>query len=149
MAYLPDLIIVDREWPEVLAAIELANADPGERWAASYLLPYMRSRHVPLGIVLTPKSLTLYEDAYTGGAAESVSCIGNFDLGNTFSDHQGAGRTFELAVLNWFDHLDSSMLANLPESTRSALNWHVLPLLRQGEVSVSGPRNPSIGAASA
>lgn len=151
MAYLPDLIIVDREWPEVLAAIELTNADPGERWAASHLLPYMRSTGVALGVVMTPEALTLYEDAFQGGAAESVWCIGRFDLGNTFSTFRGAGtgRAFELAVLSWFDHMDTSGLFALPEETRKALSLHVLPFLRKGHISVSGPRFPSADAASA
>ncbi|MEY4575496.1 MAG: hypothetical protein RL701_199 [Pseudomonadota bacterium] len=149
MAFEPDIIVHGPEGTTLVVevkATEHAGSD-----AAEQLKHYMAGMSIPLGLLVTPRKLVLYRDKYVGTADGSIEEVGAYSLADILSpprtaneelaDPRNRGLAFEEAVQHWLERLSTESDATaIPADVRDALETHILPVLRAGEVRAAGPR---------
>jgi len=117
------------------------------RAAERQLRNAMMQLSCPVGLIVTPERIWIYEDKFLSKTPESIERVGEFDAGQLLhftptDTSQQTGRLFESYVQRW--------LEDLPRTGRSdrvrdkdlwqALNKYVLPAVETGEVRAASPR---------
>jgi hypothetical protein len=150
MASVPDIIVTSADSPRVLIAVAALLDNRALESATHQLRHYMVKMSCPVGLVVLPEELYLYRNRYTGADEKAIDEIAHYQLGNVFQmfAHLSAGKPpvtkgdlFESYVQEWLEHLpNSSELERLPAELKDALETHIVPVLENGTVRATGPR---------
>jgi len=149
MAFEPDIIVHGPEGTTLV--VEVKATEHAASGAAEQLKHYMADMSIPLGLLVTPRKLVLYRDRYTSTADGSIEEVWEYPLaavlspprvvGEELADPRNRAIEFEVAVQHWLERLSTGSDATaIPAEVRDALETHVLPVLRTGEVRAAGPR---------
>jgi hypothetical protein len=158
MPFSPDIIVTRDDGSRILLVVEARRAAGIHTEDESQLKFYMIQMRCPTGLLITPETIQIFRDRYTGHSEESVERIGNFPAPGDWevfkAPHHGSqasgspdGRLeerFEEAVRFWLEELSSSPSAKfsrIPRDTGDALADYVIPALAEGVVRSGGPRH--------
>lgn len=145
----PDLVVVSNDQIDILLAVEVKAGEPWDlERAEKRLAEYMVKVGCPVGLLLTPKHILLYRNAYSG---LELKRIGDFQYQPIPAGWEGAlvsgpagqerGFLFERAVQNWLESLvQPSERSALPPDLGEAFEQFVVPALLQGELRVTSRR---------
>jgi Uma2 family endonuclease len=145
MTFHPDIIVTDRDGPDVVLVVETAIRDV--RSAEGQLKEYMTAMKCPVGILVSPDRLWLYEDRYLDSSAESIRPVANFDVSNVlgFKPSESTHNSeleFEAKVQSWLEGLRTEAgLRELPPDLRRAVREYVDPAISNGPIRAGHPRS--------
>jgi len=101
----------------------------------------------PVGLIVTPERIRIYEDKFLSKTPESIERVGEFDAGQLLQfkptdNSQRTGRFFESYVQRWLEDLPrTARSGRVPDKDLlQALNKYVLPAVETGEVRAAAPR---------
>jgi hypothetical protein len=150
MPFEPDIIVTRRDAHDLALVVEVKPQLVDVEAAEGQLRRYMFGMGCPVGMLVTPRTLRLYQDRYREYGEGSVEFVGEFPIEALFAADAAmamasgvATHEFDLenAVQSWLEHLaDGAKLSALPEPLRRALEEHVIPALEHGEVRAARPR---------
>jgi hypothetical protein len=107
---------------------------------------FMLQLRCPLGLLVSPQRLWVYQDRFTSDTQDSIELVGDFDITGLIKFQQpptGAGVAFEKAVQAWLED-DLSRSASLSEvrdpKLLGIINHYILPAVETGVVRATGPR---------
>ncbi len=106
----------------------------------------MASLRSPVGLLVTPQRIRLYQDRYLPSVEDSIAKVGDFDVNDTprfrpTQNPQADSLDFERNVQSWLEGLSSeSGLRGLPPEFRRAAQMYIVPALTQGIVRSGHPR---------
>jgi hypothetical protein len=153
MPFSPDIIVTRDGGSRILLVAEARRTKiRGED--ESKLKFYMTQMRCPTGLLVTPETIGIFRDRYTGHSEESVERVGEFTAPGNWqifkAPHHGSQTSdshveerFEEAVRSWLEDLSSSPSGNfaeIPKDTREALAEFVIPALAEGVIRAGGPR---------
>ncbi len=149
MPFEPDVIVTASEGLGVSLVAEVKLSLPDKSRAEEQLKRYMASMRCPVGLLVTPERLWLYNDSYSAPGLASVECVGEFPLSGLQVLQLDAatlpGRpefALEQAFQRWLEGLSTeSERRKLPPALREALEEYVVPALNEGQVRAAGPRS--------
>ena len=106
----------------------------------------MAGMRCPVGLIVTPRTLSLFADQYLSTSEDSVRRVADFDTARLilWNPSRGGKREayeFEEAIQFWLENLTSeSEFRVLPSDLAQALQAYVLPALFRGAVRAARPR---------
>ncbi len=146
----PGIIVTSPDSSEIrlIAETELAVKDMQQ--SENDLKQYMRAVGCPIGLLVTPAKLRIYNDQYLSDSLDSIQLASEFDISNTLNfrsrEPQEEEREFlfEQKVQSWLERLASNLdLSEYERSLQEALRWYVVPALLDGTIQAGGPRYTS------
>ena len=148
MVFDPDIVISVRDGTDLLLVAETKSGrtSPDALGAAeNQLRQYMIAMRCGLGMLVTPKTLRIFRDSYRGYTPDSIELVGDFPFpagaqeeGET---NQRSGVKFETLVQRWLEGLrDQSTRKKLASPLREAIEEHIVPVLRVGEIRAAHAR---------
>lgn len=149
MPFEPDVIVTASEGLGVSLVVEVKLALSDRSRAEEQLKQYMVSMRCPVGLLVTPEWLWIYNDSYSAPGLASVECVGEFPLSGLralqldagVASRQQAEFALEQAVQRWLEGLSTeSERQKLSPALREALEEYVVPALNEGQVRAAGPR---------
>ncbi|MFS8066157.1 MAG: hypothetical protein ACMG6S_07275 [Byssovorax sp.] len=150
MPFEPDIIVTKRDAHDLALVVEVKPQLGDVGAAEGQLRRYMFGMGCPVGMLVTPQTLRLYQDRYKEYGEGSVEFVGEFPTDSLFAADSAVPKTsgaasygfdLENAVQSWLERLaDGAKLSALPEPLRRALEEHVIPALAHGEVRAARPR---------
>jgi hypothetical protein len=148
MPFEPDVIVTASEGLGVLLVAEVKISLTDKSQAEEQLKRYMVGMRCPVGLLVTPERLWIYNDSYSVPGLASVECVGEFPLfglrvlqldADVFPRQPAFA--LEQAVQRWLEGLSTeSERQKLPPALREALEEYVVPALNEGQVRAAGPR---------
>ena len=148
MPFEPDVIVTasDGLGVSLVAEVKLSLRDKSQ--AEEQLKRYMVSMRCPVGLLVTPEKLWIYNDSYSGPGLASVDCMGEFPLfglrvlqTDVAAFPSQAAFALEQAFQRWLEGLSmESERQKLPPDLREALEEYVVPALNEWQVRAAGPR---------
>ena len=105
----------------------------------------------PVGLIITPETMSIYSDQYKSTKPESIEKIGRFPIGHLLDFSPSRAGTaegssdalyFETFVQSWLENLPQTAT---PEHVNNSefwriLNIYVLPAIENGKVRAAAPR---------
>jgi hypothetical protein len=148
MPFEPDVIVTASEGLGVSLVAEVKLSLPDKSQAEEQLKRYMISMRCPVGLLVTPERLWIYNDSYSVPGLASVECVGEFPLFgfrvpqlDAAASPRQAAFALEQAFQRWLEGLSTeSERQKLPPALREALEEYVVPALNEGQVRAAGPR---------
>jgi hypothetical protein len=107
---------------------------------------FMLQLRCPLGLLVSPQRLRVYQDRFTSDSENSIELVGDFDITGLIRfqpPSTGAGVAFEKAVQSWLeDDLSRSTSQNQVKDPKllEIINHYILPAVETGVVRATGPR---------
>lgn len=148
MPFEPDVIVTASEGLGVSLVVEVKLSLANKSQAEEQLKRYMVSMRCPVGLLITPERLWIYNDSYSAPGLGSVELVGEFPLfglrvvqldADAFP--RGPEFALERAVQRWLEGLSTeSERQKLPPDLREAVEEYVVPALNEGQVRAAGPR---------
>ncbi len=142
MPFNPDIVVTEPGSSHVLLIVEVkANATASR--SASNLKRYMWEMSCPVGLFVSPNSISLYRNWFTDYSDRSIEKLGEFPSPHSWNvfEKRKSSSEFETCVQNWLENLRKDVgAAELPQETKDAISEHVLPILMNGEIHAAGPR---------
>jgi hypothetical protein len=142
MPFNPDIVITEPGSSHVLLIVE-AKANTSSEQSESSLKRYMWEMSCPLGLLVSPHSILMYRNRFTGYSEDSIHKLGEFPSPSSWSapGKRNLGVEFEARVQAWLENLGRNIKApELSQPTRQALSEHVLPIVENGEIHAAGRR---------
>jgi hypothetical protein len=146
MAFQPDIIVTDRDGSDIALVVEAKTTFRDLGRAEDQLKEYMTAMKCPVGILVSPERLWLYEDRYLD-SSESVKPVANFDVSNVLrfqpsGSERNSGLLFEEKVQSWLEGLRTEAgLRELPPDLRTAVRVYVDPAILNGSIRAAHPRS--------
>jgi hypothetical protein len=105
----------------------------------------------PVGLIITPETMSIYSDQYKSTKPESIEKVGQFPIGNLLDFRPSrAGIAEASSDALYFETFVQSWLENLPQTATPehvnnsefwrVLNIYVLPAIENGQVRAAAPR---------
>jgi hypothetical protein len=110
------------------------------------LKEYMAAMKCPVGILVSPDRLWLYEDRYLD-SSDSIALVDSFDVSKVpdfarFRSERNSASLFEEKVQSWLEGLRTEAgLRELPPELRKAVRVYVDPAILNGSIRAAGPRS--------
>jgi hypothetical protein len=107
---------------------------------------FMLQLRCPLGLLVSPQRLRVYQDRFTSDSEDSIELLGDFDITGLIEfqpPSSGAGVAFEKAVQSWLEDDLSRSAARRQVNDRKLLeimDHYILPAVETGVVRATGPR---------
>jgi hypothetical protein len=142
MAFNPDIVVTESGSSHVLLIIE-AKTNASSSQSEPQLKRYMWEMSCPTGLLVSPRSIVLYRNLFTGYSDDSVKKLGEFASPQSWRvfERRKSGAEFETRVQSWLEKLRKDVKEpDLPQETREALSEYVVPSLINGEIHAAGPR---------
>lgn len=146
----PGIIVTSPDSSEItlIAGIELAISDLRE--TENQLKRYMRKVGCPVGLLVTPDKLRIYNDQYLSNSLDSIQLASEFDISRALNfrsrepQMEEREHLFRQSVQRWLERLASNLeLSEYEPSLQEALRWYVVPALLDGTIQAGGPRYTS------
>ncbi|WP_160174562.1 hypothetical protein [Archangium violaceum] len=149
MPFEPDVIVTASEGLGVSLVAEVKRSLTDKSHAEEQLKRYMVSMRCPVGLLVTPEKLWIYNDSYSRPGLASVECVGEFPLTGLRVLPMDAAAfpsqpafALEQAFQRWLEGISTdSERQKLPPGLREALEEYVVPALNEGQVRAAGPRS--------
>jgi hypothetical protein len=142
MAFNPDIVVTESGSSHVLLIVEAKTNAPSSQ-SESQLKRYMWEMSCPTGLFVSPRSIVLYRNVFTGYSDDSVKKLGEFtppQSWRTFERLTSAAE-FETHVQIWLEKLRKDVKEpGVSQETSEALSEYVVPSLINGEIHAAGPR---------
>ena len=139
----PEIIITERDSPEVLLAITVIAGGAETKQAEDQLKRYMVGRSCPVGMLVTWDETRFYRNRYTGNEPDSVKMIGACATGELLEPlPPSPARTDSyllLLVKEWLGGLRLGERRTWPPSAAEAIEI-VVPEVASGIIRSTGPR---------
>jgi hypothetical protein len=107
---------------------------------------FMLQLRCPLGLLVSPQRLRVYQDRFTSDSENSIELVGDFDITGLIRfqpPSTGAPVAFEKAVQSWLEN-DLSRVASQNQvkdpKLLEIINHYILPAVETGVVRATGPR---------
>jgi hypothetical protein len=142
MAFNPDIVVIESGSSHVLLIVE-AKTNASSSQSETQLKRYMWEMSCPIGLFVSPRSIVLYRNLFTGYSDDSVKKLGEFASPKSWRvfERPKSGAEFETRVQNWLEKLrKDAKEPDVPEEAREALSEYVVPSLLNGEIHAAGPR---------
>ncbi len=138
----PDIIIRERDTPEVLLAIEVNAGALDTDASATPLKAYMVRRQCPAGIFVTAEEALFLRNWYTSYEVDSVQPIASCTTTELLGIRaEGISEAMLLELVeNWLENLGASSARSFPSAAREAIEWHIVPAVIEGVVQATGPK---------
>jgi hypothetical protein len=160
MASAPDILVTEPDSPRILLVVEAKFSIQDLASVEHALERYMVKMGVPVGLLVTPKTIGVYRNHYTGKSEKSIERVKLIDVPqswptlSSFShalSEQPTGRkaselalVFEENVQLWMERLRTpGMLDGLPHDAQEAFLDNVIPALNEGVIRAAHPREYS------
>lgn len=154
MSYEPDILVVERGFPEIRLVVEVKGDQSEETFdqAVRHLASFMSKLAVPAGLVLTPVRLGVVVNEFRNVAGGPSTLVEDLRVpnapwfrGTTDPDEATAPGRPELELEDrarrWLESLFSGARDDsLPEGVRRAIDRYVRPALQDAEVRAARPR---------
>jgi len=137
----PDIVVTDPGSSHVLLIVE-AKVRESVSESEPQLRHYMWEMSCPVGLLVSPRTIVLYRNLFTGYSDDSIEKVGTFQAPSGWSVYEGpnAGIEFESRVQSWLEGLKNERTSELTSEAADAFAEFVIPYLLQGEVRAAGPR---------
>jgi hypothetical protein len=143
MAFNPDIVVTESGSSHVLLIVE-AKTSASSLQSELQLKRYMWEMSCPTGLFVSPRSIVLYRNLFTGYSDDSVKRLGEFASPESWRVYEGSssgGAEFETRVQSWLEKLRKDVREpDVPRETREALAEYVVPSFIDGEIHAAGPR---------
>jgi hypothetical protein len=142
MAFNPDIVVTESGSSHVLLIVE-AKTNASSSQSEPQLKRYMWEMSCPTGLFVSPRSIVLYRNLFTGYSDDSVKKLGEFASPRSWRvfERRGSDTEFETRVQSWLEKLRNDVEEpDVPQETREALSEYVVPSLINGEIHAAGPR---------
>lgn len=147
MSFEPDILVADAQGALTLV-VETKLAPPSVADLERQLTRYMFGMRCPVGMLITPELVRVYRDTYRERSEGGIERIAEFVapawlVGRVppSPDKADQAARFEQAVQSWIEALGQGAgLDELAIDAQRALEDHVLPLVRGGQVRAGHPR---------
>jgi hypothetical protein len=153
VAFEPDIIVSDNDGTSLLLVAEVKSGRPplhALKKTETQLKQYMIGMRCGVGMLVTPHKLRIYRDRYLGYEPDSIEMVGEFEfpVGTSgIESGRDVASRFEALVQHWLESLkDPNARVRLSSSLRDAIEEHVAPVLRSGEVRAAHHRHVPSGA---
>lgn len=146
MVFQPDIVVTDRDGSDIALVVEVKTAIRDLGSAEDQLKKYMTAMKCPVGIIVSPDRLWLYEDRYLD-SSDSIALVDSFDVSKVPGFAQfGSGRDseflFEEKVQSWLEGLHTEAgLRELTPELRKAVRMYVDPAILNGSIRAGHPRS--------
>jgi hypothetical protein len=149
MRFHPDIIVTGADSSRVLIAVEAKTDEREFRVVAEDIRKYLSSMSCPLGLLVFPERLWLYQNTFSGTDESSIEERGPYRTPQAVwrfggIDHNKNPRQFEAAVQVWLEELaERQEMVDASPELQSAFEAYVLPSLTSGVIRAAGPRAAS------
>ena len=145
----PDIIVVERDIPKVLLAIEV-KVGGDLRGAEHQLRTYMVRRNCPAGMLVTPERTVFFRNEYTGYEPETIIRTGECKTAELFASRPNSRIDTETDLFenigHWLDTLRAGDRQLWPKSAQEVIEADVLPAVIIGVRQATGPRLTRTGS---
>ena len=135
----PDLIVTSEDGTNLGFVVELKATDElggTERQFKEYML-LMRC---PLGLIATPRTISLYQNEYTPSDEDSIRLIGRYPAPPSFASARTERALYD-AVRGWLERLPAEPdFGSESAELRAAVRYYIAPSLMEGVLRAAGPR---------
>lgn len=142
MPFNPDIVVTEPGSSHVLLIVEAkTNSSPSQ--SEPQLKRYLWEMSCPVGLFVSPKSIALYRNSFTGYSNDSIQKLGEYSspLSWRAFESNRSGADFETFIQSWLEKLRKNVKAvELSEEAKEALSEFVMPSLLNGEIHAAGPR---------
>ena len=135
---------------EMFLVVETQLALRDLQQAESQFKRYMIRVGCPVGLLVTPEELRIYEDQYLSNSPDSVRLVTQFDTSKVLSFRSQEPQVeereflFEQTVQKWLERLAANLdMSEYEPSLQDALRWYVVPALLEGTIQAGGFRYAS------
>lgn len=146
MSFAPDILVEIPGTTDLQLAVKARTQDGEPEDFLTDLFQYLRGRRCDFALLVTPGTVTLYRDHWTGDAPDAIQRSGPLPLGRLFGplpplSGDAARFDFENRVQAWIEQLTAGQLdERIPLDTREVLRRELLPYLWYMDVRAAGPR---------
>jgi len=138
MAFHPDIVVTTPDGMMLVAEAKVTLPDLAH--TEEDLKKYMFGMQCPVGLLITPQRMWLYQDSYTARSPDSVKRVAEFDLKPLWDQPPVKGMPFDAFVQHWLEELAAQPTRGLPAEMREAFREYVLPAITNGELRAAHPR---------
>jgi hypothetical protein len=137
----PDIVVTESGSSHVLLIVEAKIRESASK-SEPQLRHYMWEMSCPVGLLVSPRTIVLYRNLFTGYSDDSIEKVGAFRAPSSWTVYEGrnAGIEFERRVQSWLESLKDERNAELAPEALEAFAEFVTPYLLHGEVRAAGPR---------
>jgi hypothetical protein len=142
MAFNPDIVVTESGSSHMLLIVE-AKKNASSSQSEKQLKRYMWEMNCPTGLFVSPRTIVLYRNLFTGYSDDSVKKLGEFASPKSWRifETPKSGAEFETRVQTWLEKLRTDVgESDVPHETRKALWEYIVPSLISGEIHAAGPR---------
>jgi hypothetical protein len=135
MPFEPDIVVTELGHHRVNLVVDVKTTMQDLSETERGLKEYMYLMKCPIGLLVTPDHMWLYQDRYTSLSPESIELVGRFNLTSVWDyppPKQEVG--FESFVQHWLEELPARPVDQLPKDLRNAVRDYILPEVYQGDV---------------
>lgn len=146
MAFDADIIVTDGDGADLALVVEAKTRIRDFSSTERELKEYMSEMRCPVGLLVSPERLWLYEDRYLDNSADSVAQVESFDVSNVLrfqpaGSERHSAEAFEARVQAWLEDLRTEAgLRNLPPDLRAAVQMYIDPAIANGTIRAGHPR---------
>jgi hypothetical protein len=135
----PDIIVTDRDLPDVRLVVEIKKSIPNWESAENQLRRYMLARSSSLGMLVTPLETRIYRDMFADFTDRSIELVANLSTRQLLNVDRVPTDELMLRseVADWLERLTSAWSSALPsdEAARETFLKHLVPEVANGLVS--------------
>jgi hypothetical protein len=141
-----DIIVSSPDSTEVKLVVEAKLQSSALQKTESQFKNFMLQLRCPLGLLVSPQRLRVYQDRFTSDSENSIELLGDFDITGLIKflpPSTGAEVAFEKAVQSWLEgDLSRSVSRSQAKDPKllEIINHYILPAVETGVVRASGPR---------
>src|ERR1035438_745352 len=112
MPFEPDIIVTGPDPSDVALVVEVKLASRSLEDSERQLKAYMASLRSPVGLLVTPERLRLYQDLYLPSLEDSITKVGEFDVNHILrfrptQNPKADSLDFERNVQSWLEGLST------------------------------------------
>lgn len=141
-----DIIVSSPDSTEVKLVVEAKLQSFDLQKTEPQFKTFMLQLRCPLGLLVSPQRLRIYQDRFTSDSVDSIELLGNFEITGLINfqpSSTGNGVAFEEAVQSWLeDDLSRRELRNRVRDPKllEIINHCILPAVETGVVRATGLR---------
>jgi hypothetical protein len=156
MNFGPDIIVAEPGVPRISVVVEARLRFEDFAAAESHLREYMVKIASPLGLLISPRHISIYRNLYSSYGNDAIQLLGPFEMPAGWLQSIGAQQlsaddsvtsrgqdAFEQAVQRWLEQLGSygsvDVLKGFSPEAVEALSDNVLPAVATGVVRAARP----------